>query len=100
MGAVSIGFLSFELGPPRLPGQRGPTHEKSELLEISIVSIPSCPSCVVTGKAHRSTALVEVDELTLRSAIRAAVPSILGQVERQIEQEIAGAMNHRRGRVD
>lgn len=53
LGGVSMGFLSLETGPPILSGQRGQTHTKTELLEISCVSIPSCASCVVTGKSAR-----------------------------------------------
>jgi hypothetical protein len=98
-GAVSVGFLSLEQGPPRLPGQRGVTHVRSELLEISIVSIPSCPNCVITGKAHPG-ALLEVDEGLLRSALRSSLPLVLAHTDTYMKQEINAALNRRRGRVD
>ena len=48
---ISIGFASTEQGPPILAGQRGRTHLKSVLLEISLVSLPSCPTCLVSIKS-------------------------------------------------
>ena len=47
LGAVSIGFLSLEQGPPVIKGQKGVTHLKSELLEVSLTSLPACPSCLI-----------------------------------------------------
>jgi phage head maturation protease len=48
---VSIGFRSLEQGPPVLAGQKGVTHTKTQLLEISLVSLPSCPTCLVSTKS-------------------------------------------------
>lgn len=53
---ISIGFQSLEVGPPILPGQTGVTHERTKLLEISLVTLPSCPTCLVTSiKAVKSS---------------------------------------------
>ncbi len=51
LGGVSIGFRPLETGPRRLPGQKGVTHTKTELTEISLVSIPSCATCLIVGKS-------------------------------------------------
>ena len=51
LGGVSIGFRPLETGPRRLPGQKGITHIKTELTEISLVSIPSCATCLIVGKS-------------------------------------------------
>jgi HK97 family phage prohead protease len=53
LNSVSIGFRTLEQGPPELPAQRGVTHVKTELLEISLVSIPSCRTCLVTAKTFQ-----------------------------------------------
>jgi Phage Mu protein F like protein len=49
---VSIGFRSYAQGPPMVSGQRGVTHTKSELLEVSLVALPSCSGCLVTATSN------------------------------------------------
>jgi len=102
LGAVSIGFLPLEQGPPRLPGQKGVTHIRTELLEISLVTLPSCPTCIITAKAAKvppttseDKYLVDftmVDKL-LQEAIRTALVST-------VKESMERVILLRRGRVD
>jgi hypothetical protein len=43
---------------------------------------------------------VEIDEVTVRSALHAAIPAILAQVNTCIGEATARALDRRRGRVD
>ena len=51
LSAVSIGFRSMQRGRPRFKEQSGATHERTQLLEISLTSVPACESCLITKKS-------------------------------------------------
>jgi HK97 family phage prohead protease len=56
LNGISIGFLSLRQSGPIHPEQRGVTHVKSELLEVSLVSLPACAECVIYAKAAQGAA--------------------------------------------
>lgn len=98
LGGVSIGFLSLETDEkPVLPGQKGKTYRRVDLLEISIVSLPSCPSCTIIEKAWRSENLIEVDQADLGAAIRAVVKKSIIELTCA---HIRNAMLRMTGRID
>ena len=54
LNGISVGFLSLEQGRPIHPEQRGITHKRSELVEVSLVSLPSCAKCTIFAKSAKS----------------------------------------------
>lgn len=98
LNGVSIGFLPLETDEkPILPGQKGRTFRKVDLLEISVVSLPSCPSCVIVEKAWRNGDLIEVDEADLKAAIRAVVKNSVLELT---HAHIRNALLRMSGRID
>ena len=100
LNGVSIGFLSLEQGPPVLPGQRGPTHIRTELLEISLVTMPSCPTCVVTQKMARygdddpimrigPTGTIVVDTEAMGVALRAELTKVRQDIDDTVRRTVA-----------
>lgn len=104
LNGVSIGFRPLEIDPtPILPGQRGQTFRRAELLEISLVTLPACPSCVVTAKRFgRATAaddeivllLDEPDEIVVdREEVGRLVRSFVAtEVPRQVRRHLDAAL--------
>lgn len=98
LNGVSIGFLPLETDEkPILPGQKGRTFRKVDLLEISIVSLPSCPSCVIVEKSWRNGDLIDVDEADLKAAIRRVVGSAIVTMA---FEHVRSAMLRLTGRID
>ncbi len=100
LNGVSIGFLSLEQGPPILPGQRGPTHIRTELLEISLVTLPSCPTCVITEKMAgqgrsdtimrvKPTGTIEVDREALGVALRVELTKVRQDIDETVRRTVA-----------
>ena len=91
---VSVGFLSRERGGPVLTGQKGVTHTKSELVEISVVTVPSCPTCVITAKAKQ----VQQERFTISQTELTAM--MTKAIVDETNKAVRHAMMRRTGRVD
>ncbi len=119
LNAVSIGFKSLVQGPPQLPDQRGVTHVKSLLYEISLVALPACPTCLVTSKCACRSAekehpmnrwgdheivldVIDDDDLiafppaTIHRLIREAAASAFADL---VTQTLQDCLDRKRGRI-
>jgi hypothetical protein len=109
LSAVSIGFLAHEAIGRTLPGQKGRTITRSELLEISLVPVPSCRSCLITSKAHQEATMkacscddVEIefvhdDELELTPAQLRALPRLVRSLMPRIVKDV---LDDEHGEID
>jgi hypothetical protein len=101
LGGVSIGFRSVERGAPILPGQHGPTHRRTELLEVSLVSIPSCASCTVIAKAMTGTRTAGAAcRLDVAAFDRLVHQRVTLAVDAAVARGVRRALLHAQGRVD
>ena len=82
---ISVGFLPVDIGEATLPGQRGKTFRRSELLAISVVAVPSCATCTLTPVSkcfmHRDGILIG-DELVSRKDLTVLLREAAREIKR------------------
>ena len=92
LNAVSIGFRSMQRGKPRFKEQSGVTHERTQLLEISLTSVPACESCLVTEKSMPPLPAQDEDTVTFETAdlVAAMTEALKREVGRTLITKLTG----------
>ena len=78
-----------------LKGQKGVTHVKSELLEVSLTSLPACSTCLITSKALPPVQAQDEDTVTFetKDLVAAIAETLKREVDRTVLMKLTGRVD-------